>query len=262
MPRNPSVAGIFYPRDKEQLSKAVQKYLQNSKFSGSEGKLKALIVPHAGYSYSGIVAGAGFKFLQEELQSSNQQFKKVILLGPSHYVAFEGASLAQEDFSTPLGIVKCGKNVQEWFKEKNIVNLLEAHKREHSLEVQLPFLQNILGEFELYALVIGEVFDFEALAKTIAKFLDEETLLVVSSDLSHYLSYDVAVAVDKQTIRCILQNKEGELIDACGKNPIKILLPLAQQLGWKSCLLDYRNSGDTSGDKSRVVGYAAIAWMK
>ncbi len=253
--RKPIVAGKFYPQDKEELKKTVEYFLEKSKEAAVTGKLKALIVPHAGYIYSGIVAGAGFKLLKAE--QYRKQYKKVILLGPSHSVYFHSASIAAEDFQTPLGIVKVG-NTKEWLKERLIVDLPEAHFAEHSLEVEVPFLQEVLGSFELYPFVLGEV-DEKALAEAIAPFLDTDTFIVVSSDLSHYLPYEAAVKKDKETIQNILNFKFTEL-DACGRKPITVLMHLARKLNWKPFLIDYKNSGDTAGDKKRVVGYAAIGY--
>jgi len=251
MTRKPAAAGMFYPKNPEQLRNQVQEFLQQAELIDTHGKLKALIVPHAGYPYSGQVAAQGYKLLE------SYSFKKVILLGPSHYQAFHGASIANEDFETPLGKVKMG-NIQSWLKDDLIQIFPEAHQQEHSLEVQLPFLQETLGEFELYALVLGTVSE-EKLAKFLATKIDDDTLVIVSSDLSHYLEYNKAVMKDNDTISKILNDDAGQL-DACGKVGIKVLMHLAQLKGWQPQLLDYRNSGDTAGDKARVVGYAAIAY--
>ena len=244
---------MFYPKKAEELRRKVQELLGQAEQIDTHGKLKALIVPHAGYIYSGIVAAQGYKLLE------SYSFKKVLLLGPSHYQAFHGAAIANEDFETPLGKVKIG-NLKDWLKEEVIVSFPEAHQQEHSLEVQLPFLQETLGEFELYPLVLGTVNE-EKLAKYLATRIDEDTLIVVSSDLSHYLEYNKAVMKDNDTVSKILNDDYGQL-DACGKVGIKVLMHLAEIKGWTSQLLDYRNSGDTQGDKSRVVGYAAIAYTE
>jgi len=253
MTRKPAAAGMFYPKNPEELKKQIQGFLRQAEHLDTHGKLKALIVPHAGYIYSGIVAAQGYKLLE------SYSFKKVILLGPSHYQAFTGAAIAEEDFQTPLGIIKVGE-VKDWIDDKLILSLSEAHQAEHSLEVQLPFLQETLGEFELYPLVLGTVSE-EKLAKFLATKIDEETIIIVSSDLSHYLEYNKAVMKDNDTISKILNDDPGQL-DACGKVPIKVLMHLANIKGWQSQLIDYRNSGDTAGDKNRVVGYAAIAYTK
>ncbi len=253
MVRKPAVAGMFYPKNADELKQMVNSLLEQAEETKLKGKLRALIVPHAGYIYSGIVAAQAYHLLEKH------QFKKVILLGPSHYVAFYGAAIADEDFLTPLGKVKCG-NVSNWTKEGLVEISPEAHAKEHSLEVQLPFLQETLGEFELYALVLGTVNEAK-LAKFISEKLDGDTLVVVSSDLSHYFSYDKAVLKDNETISNILHGESASL-DACGRTPIKVLMHLAELNGWKPQLIDYRNSGDTAGDKSRVVGYASMAYLE
>ncbi len=253
MVRKPAVAGMFYPKDPLTLHNQVQDYLKDAENINLNGKLKALIVPHAGYPYSGIVAAQGYKFLEK------MKVKKVILLGPSHHLGFYGASLAMEDFSTPLGIVKCA-DVKKIIDGKLILNNPQAHAAEHSLEVQLPFLQETLGAFELYAFVLGAVED-EEFTKKIFPFIDKDTLIIASSDLSHYQNYDCAVLKDNATITHILHFEDAEL-DACGELPIRVLMKLAAKLGWKPQLIDYRNSGDTAGDKSRVVGYATIAFTE
>ncbi len=251
--RNPAVAGMFYPKDPLTLHNQVQDYLKDAETTELSGDLRALIVPHAGYPYSGLVAAYGYKLLEKT------RFHRVILLGPSHRVSFYGASLATEDFSTPLGEVKCAK-AGKLIDDKIVFDNKEAHAAEHSLEVQLPFLQETLGEFEMYAFVLGGGDDQE-LAKKILPLIDIKTLVVVSSDLSHYLHYDKAVLKDNDTITKILKLEEAEL-DACGELPIRVLLSLARKLNWKPQLLDYRNSGDTAGDKTRVVGYATIAFVQ
>lgn len=251
--RKPAVAGMFYPKNPDELRAQVNEFLQQAEEIKLKGKLKALIVPHAGYIYSGIVAAQAYHLLKKH------QFKKVILLGPSHYVAFYGAAIADEDFLTPLGKVKCG-DITGWIKAGLVEISLEAHAKEHSLEVQLPFLQETLGEFELYALVLGTVNEAK-LAKFISEKLDNETLVIVSSDLSHYLPYDKAILKDNQTISNILHGESTNL-DACGRTPIKVLMHLAELKGWKPQLIDYRNSGDTAGDKDRVVGYASVGYLK
>ena len=185
-------------------------------------------------------------------------FKKVILLGPSHQVYFEGASIASEDFITPLGVVRCGDS-SLWLSSP-VINFPPAHLKEHSLEVQLPFLQAMLGDFEMFALVLGEVDEGEV-AKRVIEHLDADTLLVISSDLSHYQPYKEAQKKDKESISHILKS-DLEDIDACGAAPIRVLIRVAKSLGWRPRLLDYRNSGDTAGDKSRVVGYSAIVYTK
>ena len=250
--RKPAVAGMFYPAQEKKLKEEVVKYLSDARKQKLDGKLKALIVPHAGYESSAPIAACAFKLLEK------MPFKKVILIGPSHHVYFEGASIAAEDFITPLGVVRCG-DVDPWLSPP-IIKFPSAHLKEHSLEVQLPFLQGMLGDFEMFAIVLGEV-DEEEVAKHIIEHLDVDTLVVISSDLSHYQPYKEAQNKDKESINHVLKSDLSD-IDACGAAPIRVLIRVAKSLGWKPKLLDYRNSGDTAGDKSRVVGYAAIVYTK
>src|SRR3989339_422836 len=241
MSRKPAVAGTFYPANQVELKKSVDSFLAQNKKTIPEGKmLKALIVPHAGYVYSGAVAAAGFSLLE------GKEYSNILLLGPTHYVAFNGAAIATEDFETPLGLIKVGKT-KKWIDDRLIKDLKLTHLNEHCLEVQLPFLQQVLKEFKLYALLLGEI-KAEELAEKIVKYLDDDTLIIVSSDLSHYLSYDAAIKKDQATINHILNfNFFGE-IEACGNKPIRVLMHLAKKLGWQPFLIDYKNSGDTAGD--------------
>ncbi len=253
MTRKPAVAGTFYPKNPKELREIVGTLLKEAKFLELKGNLRALIVPHAGYQYSGPVAASGYKLLEK------RRFKKVLLLGPSHQVGFYGASLAREDFGTPRGIVRCVEN-KKIVDGQVILDFPRAHATEHSLEVQLPFLQETLGDFEVYAFVLGKL-DAEKFAEKILPLIEEDVLIVVSSDLSHYFPYAEAVSRDKSTITKILRLEKDEL-DACGELPLQVLISLARKLKWKPQLLDYRNSGDTAGDKKQVVGYAAIAFVE
>ncbi len=253
MTRQPAVAGMFYPKKAEELIDTIKQLLKEAEEVQLKGKLRALIVPHAGYIYSGPIAAVGYKLLKK------YSFKKVVLLGPCHYKNVMEAAIADEDFLTPLGTVKIG-DIEPWLEEDVIGVHPEVHAPEHSLEVQLPFLQETLGEFELYALAVGVVKE-EKLAKAIKQLWDEDTLIIVSSDLSHYLSYDKALFKDNDTIGKIMREEIVNL-EACGQAPIHVLQHIAKAMKWKPQLLDYRNSGDTAGEKDRVVGYAAIAFVE
>ena len=255
--RKPAVAGMFYPAEREELKSMVRGFLAKGKPVTYSGELKALIVPHAGYIYSGSVAGSGFRLLKEK---KNRSWKSAVLLGPSHHAYLTGAAIAAEDFETPLGVVRVG-DASAWTEQGIIRSLPEAHSQEHSLEVELPFLQETIGAFELYALVLGEV-DEQSLAEAVSKHLDDDTIIIVSSDLSHYKPYAEAVRTDKQTIRDILDGNLSSELDACGSGPVRVLMHLAKKLGWKPFLIEYRNSGDVTGDRSGVVGYCAIGYSK
>ncbi len=260
MIREPAVAGIFYPAQKKELEKQVNEFLK-AKPTALKGKLKALIVPHAGYLYSGIVAGKAFQLLKKLNQKTEWE---IFLLGPSHTMAFEGACLSlAEQWQTPLGTVKVSKRAKE-FLSPLVHDFETAHWQEHCLEVQIPFLQQTLSRFSIIPMVAGFV-DANVLAIKLEKKLRENTLFIASSDLSHYLSYEKAVEKDQKTIQAILGldiEKMEKIGDACGKTPILTLMHIAKQKNWKPTLLEYQNSGDTAGDKKRVVGYAAIAFTE
>ena len=262
--RLPAVAGAFYPFDKRELSAMVGDYVSKGKDVLLKGKLRGLVVPHAGYVYSGPVAGAGYKLLSKH----SQGIERIILLGPSHHAWFKGASEGGfDEWITPLGKVKAGSLASKLKGEgKGLVQTIpQAHVPEHCLEVQLPFLQSVLKkDFEIFPLLCGEV-DAGLLAKAIAPAVDAKTLVIASSDLSHYLPYEVAVKVDKNANELVpaldIRGFEAKG-DACGKTPILVLMHLAKIKGWKGLFLDYKNSGDTAGDKSRVVGYGCYAFYE
>lgn len=257
MIRSPAVAGLFYPADIQQLRHDVQQLLSHAKFHDT--KPKALIVPHAGYIYSGAIAATAYV----SLKTISTRIQRVVLLGPAHRVAVYGMALPSVDvFATPLGPVQLDtKLIQEIEHLPQVMVSDAAHALEHSLEVQLPFLQSMLGEFSLLPLAVGMTS-----AEAVAEVLDhvwggEETLIVVSSDLSHYLPYDAAQQTDLGTVQSILQfNRSIEQAQACGNIPINGLILAARKHHLKPQLLDLRNSGDTAGSRDHVVGYAAIAF--
>ncbi len=248
--RNPAVAGMFYPAGPEELKEMVNEFMSKASPRKIKGGIRALIVPHAGYIYSGQVAAQAYSLLR----TMKKKPTRVIVTGPSHYVGLRGvASDANQEWLTPLGRVKIAENPFP----KNA----EAHVQEHSVEVQVPFLQLALGDFSLVPLVAGEAEPAEE-ARILNEFLDDDTLLVVSSDLSHYHDYDTASRMDSATIEAIKSLDPERLLregEACGIVPILILLELARMREWKAVFLDYKNSGDVSGDSSRVVGYASFA---
>ncbi|MDR3410389.1 MAG: AmmeMemoRadiSam system protein B [Formivibrio sp.] len=259
--RPAAVSGYFYASDPTELSDQIQHLLAQAHHHQPTDAPKALIVPHAGYSYSGPVAAAAY----HALYPWADRIRRVVLLGPSHRIAVNGLVLPDvEAFETPLGIVPLDLEFCARLARLPQVHTLAAcHASEHSLEVQLPFLQSVLHDFKLVPLIVGL-----ASAQDVADVLEfswggPETLIVVSSDLSHYLSYDQALARDTDTLQRIVStnNHIGDQ-DACGCTPIRGLLLLAHELGLKGELLDYRNSGDTTGDKTRVVGYGAVTFME
>lgn len=223
------------------------------------GRLAALIVPHAGYCFSGSVAAVAFSLLAHCTQHPP---RRVVLLGPSHFAVFPGASVAlHNSWSSPLGLTRIDPGAPELLGA-TIVDLPDAHAGEHSLEVELPFLQTVLDDFSLLPIVCGKV-DCIRLAHALQPCLQPDTLLIASSDLSHYQPYAQACSIDQRTCEMILHldledfEQYGE---ACGRVPIAVLLYLARSAGWKVQLLEYKNSGDTAGGKERVVGYGAFAF--
>ncbi len=224
---------------------------------------KVVIAPHAGYVYSGPTAAVAFSALAAGSRPIERPIERVVLLGPAHYVPVRGLALpAAEYFATPLGEIKVDpQGAGAALRLPQVRVQPEAHAREHSLEVELPFLQRLLGEFSIVPLVVGEA-DGDEVAEVLEQVWGgEETAIVVSSDLSHFLSYDAARQADRRTADEILQL--GGPLDprqACGAMPINGLLEIARRRGLEPELLDLRNSGDTAGDHSRVVGYGAFAF--
>jgi len=261
--RKPLYAGSFYPADKSEIIQTIEiltSKAKNTHFTAPYDKtLKALIIPHAGYIYSGLTASHASLVLPEN------RFSKVILMGPDHRIGFSGCAISDSDiYETPLGRVKIHKDACKLRLHKELFHSIPASdKNEHSLEVVLPFLQTYLKKFELVPIVAG-ITDYTKIAEAVDPITDGKTLLVASSDLSHYLPYQEAVSRDKETVNMILNLEKGKFLNsdnsACGKLPILALMSLAGKHGWKPVLIHYSNSGDTAGDKSRVVGYAAIAF--
>lgn len=260
--RAPAVAGFFYPDDAQELARTVDAAVARARHRGATGDRPpfALVVPHAGYAYSAAIAAEAYALLPR----IRDQIHRVLLLGPAHRVGFRGlAAPSVETFRTPLGDIAIDKQaVAALSRLPQVAIRDDAHAQEHSLEVQLPFLQRALGTFELIPLVVGAA-TADDVAEVIAVMTAEPgTLVVVSSDLSHYHSYEHARALDRQTIDAILALDSTAIADegACGRIPIKGLLTIARANGAKPDLLDLRNSGDTAGDKDRVVGYAALCF--
>lgn len=252
--REPAVAGSFYTDDSSALREQVDGLLRQAR-TRPRSNVAALICPHAGYKYSGPIAAECFAAIK------GFAYERVVVLSPSHRVAFVGAAIAPtKAFRTPLGLIPLWPNAAVLAAQSPFALDSEPHRREHALEVQLPFLQRALGSFQLLPIVMGDV-EPKAVADALAASLDRRTLVVASSDLSHYHPYAEAVELDRSAVEAImtLDPRKVRAAEACGKDPIAVVAHLAKRLGWVPELLDYRNSGDTAGDKSRVVGYAAIA---
>lgn len=255
--RPAAVAGLFYPGDGKTLQQLVQRLLTDNPQPAPQAMPKALIVPHAGLVYSGPVAARAYN----SLRPFAADIRRVLLLGPSHRLAFRGIAMpAADSFATPLGQVTLDTTAIKQLADQQLAGYLDqAHALEHSLEVQLPFLQTLLPNARLLPLVVGDA-SWQQVAAVLELFADDpHTLIIISSDLSHYHAYDEAVAIDRATIQSIEQRRPGlHGEQACGCRALNGLLALAEQRGWQLQLVDYRNSGDTAGDHSRVVGYAAF----
>lgn len=268
--RDSIVAGSFYPDDPYVLRMQVEDYLNNAKLLDINN-IKALICPHAGYIYSGQVAAYSFK------QIINKKFDSIIIISPSHSQSFDFVSIFDGDaYNTPLGKVNIDKKRSSLLVENNpkIHFSDKGHNNEHSIEVQLPFLQYIFKEFEFIPVVIGSQSrqNIHAIGKTIGEVFKEENILVIAStDLSHYHPYNVALVLDKQVENLVekfdIDNLEEEFlknnIEMCGGGPVAAAMIAAKNLGAnKALILKYLNSGDTSGERKAVVGYLAAALFK
>lgn len=258
--RPPAVAGFFYPDDPAELTDTVSALISRTSAPAAASVPPTLsyIVPHAGYVYSGGVAAVAYAHLQR----SGLAPRRIVIIGPSHRVYLQGIAIPDANaFATPLGEIPLDIRAKRVLLARGDVVLSDIpHAQEHSLEVQLPFLQAIFGEFELVPLVVGS-----AAPRYVASVLDEiasdaDTLLLASSDLSHYLTYEEARRVDAATNERILQLSNTLASEqACGAVALNGLLTLARDRGASIAALSLLNSGDTAGDRSRVVGYAAYA---
>jgi MEMO1 family protein len=253
--RKPAVAGQFYTENAIALEKEIAGYIAG----GKKGNIcpRMLISPHAGLVFSGPVAGKGYALVDKNI-------KTVILIGPSHHEWFEGVSVSTADYyETPIGKVPLAKDEIAELRKNHIVHYVAAADiPEHSLEVQLPFLQSILASFKIVPVITGRV-EPALLAEILYPFLNSSTLVVASSDLSHYHSSAEAKAIDKKTISTVLSGNYDGLIDACGETAIRTVMILAEKYGLKPELIDARNSCETAPQycpESRVVGYASIAY--
>jgi hypothetical protein len=251
--RPAAVNGYFYPGDAGELAALVEKLLTPP----AQGKTpKAIIVPHAGYIYSGAVAASGYS----HLAGLDKRISRVVLLGPAHRVYVQGlAASSAGEFASPLGTIPVDNESIDRLLELPQVRFNDAaHEYEHSLEVHLPFLQRLFSHFKLVPMLVGE-----ADPETVADALDliwgsDETLIVISTDLSHFHDYDTARAIDEETARAI-ENLSSQIgpEQACGCKPLNGLLTLARRKKLQIINYDLKNSGDTAGDRQRVVGYGA-----
>lgn len=254
--RPTAVAGMFYPDDRDELHDMVEEFLHEAGDADAPVP-KAIIAPHAGYIYSGPIAASAYS----RLTPAHASIRRVVLLGPSHRVGFTGIAVSSADyFHTPLGDIPLDQELREQVTQLPQVKPLDqAHQMEHSLEVHLPFLQEVLDSFTLLPLVVGD-----ATAEDVARVLrtvwgGDETLIVVSSDLSHYHDYATAQRMDRATSNAIeeLRPEAIDYGDACGRTPLSGLLLLAKEKQLHAETIDLRNSGDTAGTRDQVVGYGA-----
>jgi hypothetical protein len=269
--RMPSVAGLFYESDKELLRSQVDRLLKGAKTPVLHGQLVALIVPHAGYKYSGETAACAFRLLKGERR------KTILLVGPSHHAYFDGISVPPHDaFRTPLGDVPLNRPLRERILRAGRKIILDkiGHVDEHSLEVQLPFLQRMLLEFDILPIVMGDQSGdwCEYLSGVLAKTIDPgEVVMIASSDLSHYHAYSEANRLDEQVIaaverfdsKLLAEKLERHAVEACGGGPMTVVMSAAKSLGANSSQILHRcNSGDVTGERDRVVGYLSAALFK
>ena len=276
--RPAGVAGSFYPADPGELTEMIDQFLKNAEIQNISGPLMALVAPHAGYVYSGHVAAYSYILLKD------RAIQRVIVISPSHLEAFDGAAIYDGDFyTTPLGTIPIDKKFSTKLAQSDKILKLsdQGHetrkggRMEHALEVQLPFLQRVLKKFSLVAIVMGDQ-SYETckiLATSIANLMDDkQTIVVASSDLSHFHSYEQAQKMDHKVLNAIeewdyfnmCRNLNSRIWEACGGGPITTAMIFSERLGAnKTKILKYANSGDVSyGDKNSVVGYAAIAMYK
>jgi AmmeMemoRadiSam system protein B len=258
----PSVAGTFYPDDPVELRAAVRGYVAAASSLGrAEGPPPhAVIAPHAGYMYSGPIAGIAFA----ALAPLRGVITRVVILGPAHRFAFEGLALPEADeVATPLGVLPVDREARTaLLGMPDVIASDRAHLDEHSIEVELPFVQEVLGDVSVVPIAVGEVSDVSAASVLDAAWSGPETCVVVSSDLSHYYAYDTAQRLDRATARAIEQLSPEQIIEAqaCGRIGIRALLRVARARGLHPTTLDIRTSGDTAGARDRVVGYGAFAF--
>lgn len=277
--RPPAVADAFYPGNKSELASMVDKFLKNGINKNIKGEIIGIISPHAGYVYSGSVAASGFK------QIENKSYDTIIILGPSHYVYLDHPSIyLSGKFNTPLGDVEIDSEIAEKIKSnyKEIEFNREAHRSEHSIEVQIPFLQRVLKNFKIVPIVLGNnIYNTDKLSSAISKSIDKKKVLVIaSSDMSHFPKYEDAVKVDKKTLELIkkmdidaLYQQEANIRKSgvrnlacylCGLMPVITLIKFAKENQVKNVdIIEYKNSGDTPyGGKNRVVGYGSVIFSK
>jgi AmmeMemoRadiSam system protein B len=256
--REPAVAGLFYPEDKRELAETVEQLLAAARPPLLYGTLRALVAPHAGYAFSGAVAASAFATLRRQTGVAC-----VALLGPSHFVPLRGVAVTRAgSWQTPLGIVPVDHELSATVRAAGAVVDDKPHARDHALEVELPFLQQAIGEeLRVLPLAVGEPLEQAAAVVTA---VSSEALIVVSTDLSHYHDDATARRLDRRTADAVLALDAGAIThsDACGADALRALLGHAGRAGWVCTELDLRTSADASGEAARVVGYGAFAFIE
>jgi AmmeMemoRadiSam system protein B len=258
--RHPAVAGLFYPADPDELRRALADAFGAAEAPPPDAPVpQALVVPHAGYVYSGPIAASAYL----RVAPAHAVIRRVVLLGPSHRVYLDGLAVPSDDeFDGPLGRVRIDRDLRDVVRVlPGVVVHDRPHRDEHSLEVQLPFLQTVLDHFTLLPISVGNASPDQVATVLEAVWGGPETLVVISTDLSHYHAYDEASRLDARTAAAIVTRRPDDIADddACGARPLRGLLRVAIGHDLSVQQLDLRNSGDTAGDRHRVVGYGAFA---
>jgi AmmeMemoRadiSam system protein B len=256
--RPPAVAGLFYPDRPDDLRASLARAFADAVRPDPDAlPPKAIIVPHAGYVYSGSVAASAYL----RLGPSRATISRVVVLGPSHRVYLNGLAVPSHDlFDTPLGAIPIDVDLRSRVQHvPGVVIDDEPHRQEHSLEVQLPFLQTVLDEFRLLPFSVGDATASQVAAALEIVWGGAETLVVISTDLSHYEPYETARQLDARTAAAIVAGGTIGDRDACGARPLRGLLKVVDERHMAVEQLDLRNSGDTAGDRNRVVGYGSFA---
>lgn len=255
--RNPAFAGTFYPSDRQELSGVIDLFMKSKSEKKQEllDNIHGLVVPHAGYAYSGRTAGAAYRKIK------GKKFSGAVILCPNHSIflnkiAFDTSS----HWKTPLGDVKVDNETCSKLSPGLFIPNPSSHLKEHAIEVQIPFLQKTLQSFKIIPLVVGTITDgdVKTAAREILKIMNHETLLIISTDLSHFLTEREAERKDSSSIKSILSPESDSEIDACGSYSLKILKEICRLKKWTPKLIEYTNSGKITGDHSKVVGYASF----
>jgi hypothetical protein len=252
---------MFYPAEEAELRDKIQRYLEDAEPPNLSG-VRAVIAPHAGYVYSGPVAAYAYKLLKMQPQGP----QRIWIMGPSHRSWFPGVAIADVDgFRTPLGTQPVDRDYAQNLadRERIFSAISSPHEPEHCLEVQMPFIQTIYPDVATIPMLFGEVDPMEV-GSILKDEVKPDDLIIVSSDLSHYHDNQTAHRLDRSFLDAVVANDEKGIRqgEACGQAPVLALMTLAQSLGWEPHLLDYRTSGDITGDRGQVVGYAAVAYVE